>query len=571
MEDTPPDQTDFQPSSQSETPASVSSPVVTPDISTPSPGVEPVPASVAPQQPPVPPVPVSGGGGHKGFKTKLALFVLLLVIIAAVLAGYFLKSGNTPGTSTAKKDIPYLTYGVNGNGFDTLYPNSSTGSNAQIQVNAQLFEGLVRYQQQTKIVPLLATSWSNPSDTTWLFNLQQNVKFHSGRVMTASDVKASLDYAIAHQNDAEGSSFFAAASTIKAVTVVNNNQVKITTDGPDPTLLNRLSDLYVFDTKAAPNDPNSGTGPYVVKAGTKPAADSIDLTAVTNYWGGHVYTKSIHIAGITDASKLGTATSNGQYDLAGDFPDNVLAKIKARKTISIPDLGINFIGLNTLKAGSPLQSLQARQAAAYALNIPAILKAASTRGTQASQLVPSTIPGYDPSIHDMPYDLAKAKTLLASVKNASAPLTLSFLAGDEAPVGEVVKELDAVGFNVKSESVPDTSALITAGLGGQTDMFYAGYSSNILDGLDILNSIVVGNQDYTNAQVESLAKQASSTLDPTARIKILQKIARQVATDVPDIPLFTQTRVFVLQKPYNIQVDLPSTEAGAYFWQVYQQ
>jgi peptide/nickel transport system substrate-binding protein len=561
MPDIQPDQPDSQPFSSSETPEL-----------TPTPAPAPVPPS-SPEPAPVEPVtaPVSGNGGRKGHKKMLAFLLLLVVVAAAVVIGYSVKPQNAQAPAANKKDIPYLTYGLSGSGFDDLYPNSATGSNAQIQINAQLFEGLVRYQQQTKIVPLLATSWSNPNDTTWVFNLRKDVKFHSGRAMTAQDVKSSLDYAIAHQNDAEGSSFFASASTIKTVTVVNSHQVKIATDGPDPTLLNRLSGLYVFDTKAAANDPNSGTGPYTVKAGTKPTASSIDLTAVTNYWGGHIYTRAIHIASVTDSSKLGADTNNGQFDLAGDFPDTVLAKIKAYKTISIQDLGVTFVGLNTLKADSPLQSLQARQAAAYALNVPAILKAGSLRGTQVSQLVPSTIPGYDSSIHNTPYDVAKAKTLLASVKNASAPLTLSFLTGDEAPVAEVAKELNAVGFNVKTVALPDTNALITQGLGGETDMFYAGYSSNILDGLDIINSIVVGNKDYTNTEVETLAKKASSTLDPSARIAILQKIERQVATDVPDIPLFTQTQVFVLQKPYHVQVELPSTEVGAYFWQVYQQ
>ena len=500
----------------------------------------------------------------------MMVLVVVLVVAVAGAAVYMLKPANK-STVTVKKDIPLLNYGLSDGTLTDTYPLGNSSTSIMTQVNAQLFEGLVRYKQQTKIVPLLATSWFNPNDTTWVFNLQQGVKFHSGRSLTAQDVKYSLDYAVAHQSDTNAAAALALASTIKEVTVTGTYQVKIITDGPDPTLLNRLASLYVFDSKAKLGDPDAGTGPYVLKAGTKPTASSMDLTAINNYWGGHVYTRALHIGADTDSSKLGTDTANGKFDLAGDLPNSELAKIHDNKTINVEDLGVAFVGLNTLKVGSPLQSLPVRQAAAYALDIPAILKAGGIRGTQASQLVPPAILGHDPSIKDTPYDPAKAKQLLASVKGANTPLTLSYATGDDKQVTEIAKELNAVGFNVTLSQQPDLNTLIGIALGGQTDMFYASYTSDVLDGLDIISSIVVGNQDYDNAQVDSLANQASSTLDPSTRIKLLQQIAGQVAKDVPDIPLYSQTRSYALMKPYNVQVDIPSTEAGVYFWQVYQQ
>ena len=40
--------------------------------------------------------------------------------------------------------------------------------------------------------PVLATSWSsNANKTVWTFHLRHGVKFHSGREMTATDVKYS--------------------------------------------------------------------------------------------------------------------------------------------------------------------------------------------------------------------------------------------------------------------------------------------------------------------------------------------------------------------------------------------
>jgi peptide/nickel transport system substrate-binding protein len=553
---------DSAPSINSPSPNPVESPVTPHTSETPAspPASEPAPSPF-----------VSDHSKSKGFKKALVLLILLAIIAGGAYAAYtFLHSSNKP-TVAAKKDIPLLTYGLSDGTLSQPYPLGDNATSAMVQVNAQLFEGLVRYEQQTKIVPLLATTWYNPNDTTWVFNLRQGVKFHSGRTLTAQDVKYSLDYAVAHQDDSNSAAALSQASTIKSVTVVNNSQVKITTDGPDPTLLNRLASLYILDSKAKLGDPDAGTGPYVITPGSKSSSSSISLSAVNNYWGGHVYTRAVHISANTNESQLGAATAKGQFDLAGTLNDGELAKIKLpHSIINVPDTGVFFLGLNTLKAGSPLESLAARQAAADALNIPAILKAGGLHGEQASQLVPPTIPGHDPSIRNIVYDPVKAKQLLATVKDASTPLNLIYPAGDDGQVAEIAKELNAVGFNVKITPISDIGSLVTTGFGGQTDIFAVTYTSDILDGLDIVSNIVIGNQDYNNAQIDTLANQASSTLDPATRIGLLQKIAKQVSKDVPDIPLYTQTRQYALLKPYHVQVDIPSTEAGVYFWQVYQ-
>ena len=155
--------------------------------------------------------------------------------------------------------------------------------------------------------------------------------------------------------------------------------------------------------------------------------------------------------------------------------------------------------------------------------------------------------------------------------NASKQLLLSFPVGDEGQVNEIAKELNAVGFNIKTVPVADINTLVNIGLSGQTDMYYVGDSSSTLDGLALVNDIIIGaKKDYENQTIDSLATQAGSTIDPASRIAILQKISKQVAADVPVIPLYNDTRTVTVTKPYHVQVDIPSIEAGVYFWQVYQ-
>lgn len=67
-------------------------------------------------------------------------------------------------------------------------------TNATRQVAANIFEGLVAYNERFEIVPMLAESWSISADKlTYTFKLRRGVLFHNGQEMTSGDVKASLE------------------------------------------------------------------------------------------------------------------------------------------------------------------------------------------------------------------------------------------------------------------------------------------------------------------------------------------------------------------------------------------
>lgn len=537
----------------------------------PAPGGSPEPAAPADTTPtadstPPPPAVMSTGGGRRPLVVGLVLVVLAVIVAGGAYAWVSRNRDKAP----VKQDIPSLSYAVREAGMQVNYPNN-TNSSSSDQVLTQLFEGLVRYQNQTKIVPLLATGWTNPDNNDWVFTLRQGAKFHSGRPFTSADVKSSLDYAVAHQSDEDGSTTMALASTIKSVTTMGAYKVKITTDGPDPTLLNRLASLFITDSKAKVGDPDAGTGPYIIKPGTTPSGTAVSLKAVNDYWGGHVYTREVKFIGVTDVSKLTSATAAGKYDIAGFFPVSEISKLHPVQTVVAQDAGVSFLGLNTHRPGSPLTSLAARQAVSYALDVPAIMKAGGVDGEQASQLIPTTIPGHDPSIANVSQNLEKAKKLLATVPNASAPITLSYGETVSGAAQEIAKELTAAGFTVKTQPESSINALVGIALSGKTDMYHLSYDSDILDGLDIIDSLVLGNANFSDDSITALATQASSVLDPATRIHLLQQIEQKIAAQVPDVPLYTQTLTFVVTKHYkNITNDIPTTQAGLYLWKVYQ-
>src|SRR5262245_49794852 len=62
-----------------------------------------------------------------------------------------------------------------------------------ILVSINMFDSLLHRNARLEYEPSLAVSWKALNDTVWEFKLREGVKFHHGAVMTAEDVKYSLE------------------------------------------------------------------------------------------------------------------------------------------------------------------------------------------------------------------------------------------------------------------------------------------------------------------------------------------------------------------------------------------
>jgi len=62
-------------------------------------------------------------------------------------------------------------------------------SGGTLQLSHMLFDPLVRWTRDLGFEGRIAESWERLDDTTVRFKLRQGVKFHSGNMLTAADVK----------------------------------------------------------------------------------------------------------------------------------------------------------------------------------------------------------------------------------------------------------------------------------------------------------------------------------------------------------------------------------------------
>jgi peptide/nickel transport system substrate-binding protein len=493
----------------------------------------------------------------------LKTLVAILVIAALAAIGWMLykevtKQQSSQAPVTQNKDINQLDVGIATADFGQLYPDIPVVNSYSILTNAQIFEGLVRYEDKSKITPLLATDWTNPDDKTWVFNLKSGVTFHNGNEMQADDVKYSIDKIIASESEFAGTF----ASTIDSVKAVSDNQVQIKTTAPDPTLLNKLAFLYVIDANAVKDSEPSqaGTGPYEIKTGTKPSKDSVQMVAYSGYHGGSPTTKAVNFSSAKDEDTLLADYQAGKYDIIGPVSESKAESYSGATRFVTNEPEVSYFGFNVTKAG-PLKKKQVREAIRYAVDPIKLGEAQGDTVTSLSQLVPKSIPGYNPALSTYEKDVAKAKKLLADAGYPDGvTIELTYSSAGTLPE-ELAKELKAVGITLKTNQI----------FSGKAEMYYISYASDILDGVDIYQATVSSSDNYANASLDKILDEASQTVDPAKRLKLLQDAAVIVDNDIPVVPLSTRDNLWLMNQDYDIIQDMPSSLLSVYFYKAQQK
>ena len=176
-------------------------------------------------------------------------------------------------------------------------------------------ETLIKYDDQMKATPWLASSWKQSDDKlSWTFKINDKVKFSNGNPLTAEAVKSSLERTFAKNNRAK--TFFNNTEI-----TANGQELTIKTDKPYYNLPSLLGDplFLIVDVTSEANGRNFakegpiGTGPYVVESFTKERAE---LKRNDNYWDGKVGFSRVEIPSINDANTRAMALQSGDVDMA---------------------------------------------------------------------------------------------------------------------------------------------------------------------------------------------------------------------------------------------------------------
>jgi len=342
----------------------------------------------------------------------------------------------------------------------TLDPTTGAAAAIGEITHYNIFEGLVKLDDNFNVTPLLAEKWTfSPDLKTLTFALRQGVKFQDGEPFSSKDVKFSFERAAAKDSTNKEKAFFASIQSIDA-----SDPATITLTFKDPSFQALyhlgLNTAVIVDEKSAATDATApvGTGPYKFVSWNKGASATLEK------WDGYRDPSKIAIAKATfkiinDPAAAVAALLAGDVDAFPLFPnDQAVSQFQndPRFKVTIGGTeGKTILAMNNKK--KPLDDLKIRQAIAYAIDRKAIIDGAMNgHGTPIGSHLTPNDPGYIDLTGQYPHDPEKAKALLKEA-GVTTPLELSLILPPPPYArqgGEIIAaELAEVGITAKIENV----------------------------------------------------------------------------------------------------------------------
>ncbi|RKD84237.1 ABC transporter substrate-binding protein [Kushneria marisflavi] len=326
-------------------------------------------------------------------------------------------------------------------------------------------ETLIRLNDDGDPQPFLATEWTQLDDRTWRFEIRDNVTFHDGTPLTASQVVRALTAAtnaVPRPRILDGVNM-----TIEAD---GDSAVRVRTETPDPLVPNRLSSpqLAIMAAKAYGEDGRvnpieAGTGPFVLKEinGTQSAT----LDRYDDYWGERAELAGIDADYVPDGTARAAALRTGTADVVEAVPVSQVALIDPERVHEVPMPRTNTLYLNT--DHGVFSDPAMRAAAREALDRAAIVRTVyEGRADEAKGLLGPALAwadGLRSPIEGRP----------EAADPAGASITLGTFT-DRAELPEVAvlleQQLEAAGFDVRQE-VRQYAHIESDMLAGQFDAF----------------------------------------------------------------------------------------------------
>ncbi len=493
---------------------------------------------------------------------KKTLFISLIVLLV-VSSGCITPTNND---NNSKKEL--LIWAVLAP--ESIYPLNVTHDNFWTII-PNVFNGLVDFNKDFRIIPSLAVSWNNPDNLTWRFSLRPGVKFHNGDNFTAEDVKFSLENVT--------TSFDA---IIKEILILDNYTIEFKTYEPIPNLLSHLAHtaiIYCKNTAEQPDGPRLiGTGPY--RLADYEIDNYTKLERFDGYWGGKPEIKTVIFKVMEDTEERLNALRSGAIDIAEYNIDDSIDQIMQEKNITVvkfPPLSIYFIGFDMRENGSygypnsrnPTADVRVRKAIYQAIDIDPLIRGPFKGFAQPeSQLVTSYIFGYNPEIKRLPYNLSSSRKLLAEAGYEQGfSVTLDCITEGFPYNAEncylISQQLSKVGISVMMNnlSMDEFNKKIVSER--NTSMYLVGYGMISVDGgwfYDLfIRSIgdsggTYNSGHYSNPEVDRLGDAASQEMNPEKRLQLLQQgFSIALVDDVMVVPLFSQELFMLTAK--NIEVE----------------
>lgn len=436
------------------------------------------------------------------------------------------------------------------------------------QVLANVCESLLRWNADLSYSPGLATKFENPTPTTWVYTIRQGVTFHDGTALTPDDVVASLKY---HLNPDVGSYWNSVYRNVKSIEKTGSDQVTVTLTQPD-ALWNQYMAVSPGTVESAATlekagadygNPSTGvncTGPFAFDSWTP--GQSITLKRFDGYWDTSLTAKagSVKFVFLQDPNTRINAWQSGEVDGGWQVPPNAYAQLTSSGKGSL------FYGTNTTvvsqivnNLSGPLKDAKVRQALLMAIDRAGLIKAGekgvadpaqalATRSTWTG--VPtSDVDAYYAELPQYPYDVAKAKALVADAGIAGKKIVIAtspISSNADILTQATAEAAKAIGLVPEIQSIsPDkyTSLFSDPAARKGIDLFFTTWYVSLGDPMEMYGVLRTGEfsnyGNWSNAAFDAATEKALATADTVARSQFTAQAQKIAQEELPWLPLYT--------------------------------
>jgi peptide/nickel transport system substrate-binding protein len=345
-----------------------------------------------------------------------------------------------------------------------------------------LYDSLLEYTPDGKVMPSLASAWDVAADNTSVtLTLRPDVKFHSGAALNAEAVAANFKKAA---DPKLGKNVFPTMSIVKDWTVVEPHKFRVNFKAPVPD--RQITDLLQFISIIDPagidtvETKPAGSGAYML--GERAVGQHIRLVANPNYWRQkEPVSKEVQITVFADDAAATAALESGAVDIiyGGTARSAVRLKAAGYQLLQGPGPLVQVLRINTTRG--PFRTPKFRQAFNFLMDRAGILRVGYAGLGQVVALpwAPAS-PAFDPAYATTyAFNLDKAQALLKESGLSAADMSnwKLLVNGADQPsvvISQVVQNtLQKVGINIQLD-LRTGAEFTNALLQGQFDAIFGG-------------------------------------------------------------------------------------------------
>lgn len=470
-------------------------------------------------------------------------------------------SGDKAGESSSQ-----ITIGIPQDIEDSLDPHKAVAAGTK-EVLFNLYEGLVKPDSSGELQPAIASDYSISEDaTTYTFTLREGVKFHDGSMVTAEDVKYSIDRCADTTN---GEPLVEAYSNIKSVNIVDEKTVEVVLNTADSDFLANMTTAIIPASNENPDTDPIGTGPY--RYVSRSPQENFVVEKFDEYWGTPANIENVTFRVCANADSIVMNLQGGSIDMFARLTTTQASQLGDQ--FDVLEGTMNLVqALYLNNAVEPFNDERVRQALCYAVDPQGIMDLISDgKGTEiGSSMFPAFEKYYMPELNDVyNQDYDKAKELLAE---AGYPDGFSFTITvpsnyqqhiDTAQV--LVEQLKNIGVTAEIELVEWETWVSEAYTNRNFEATVVGVDASSLTASALLSRFVSDAPNnfinFSNADYDAAYARAEAAVDDEEKTEGFKECERLLAEHAANVYIQDLPCLVALNKKY----------AGYEFYPLYVQ